>query len=191
MDSAAMSTLSHDLRGHQWPTVRRLLIVRHGYLVLNEYLDGATPQELQRLQSATTTVTGILVGIAAREGEAASGRRNAGHGASRLPAATQGTVGSRTGRNAGVGREHERATLDRRAKWRGYTLDFGRMLWELPPIPGTADFGVVAAAGVRGQWIIVAPSRDLVVVATGDAVSVENHARAVQLLYDAILPAAH
>ena len=34
------------------------------------------------------------------------------------------------------------------------------------------------------------PGRDLVVVATGDAASVENHARTLQLLYDVILPAA-
>ena len=33
------------------------------------------------------------------------------------------------------------------------------------------------------------PGRDLV-VATGDAASVENHARTLQLLYDVILPAA-
>jgi CubicO group peptidase (beta-lactamase class C family) len=76
-------------------------------------------------------------------------------------------------------------------EWRGYKLDFGRMLWELPAILGTADYSIVAAAGVRGQWIIVVPSRELVVVATGDAVSVEDHARTLQLLYDVILPAAH
>ena len=64
-----MSTLSRDLRGHRWPTMRSLLIVRRGYLVLNKYLDDATPQQLQSLQSATTTVTGLLVGIAVREGK--------------------------------------------------------------------------------------------------------------------------
>jgi CubicO group peptidase (beta-lactamase class C family) len=75
-------------------------------------------------------------------------------------------------------------------EWLGYTLDFGRMLWELP-IRGTGDPGLVAAAGTGGQWIIVVPSRDLVLVATGDAISVEKHATAMQLLYDVILPATH
>jgi CubicO group peptidase (beta-lactamase class C family) len=322
MDSAAMSTLSRDLRGHRWPTVRSLLIVRRGYLVLNEYLDGATPQELERLQSATTTVTGLLVGIAVREGKLratdgipqlfpeyadllASGSSKNGmlvenlltmrsglafyeedagfapslEGLTRssgdwlryiFSAYTTSPPGERWNYSSGdaivlggvlhavtgePANQYARHTLfaplgisdytwfigqpnglpqmggglsltapdmarlgylllrkgqwgvapivtpawvasmsERRsigvAKWRGYTLDFGRMLWELPPIPGTADFGVVAAAGVRGQWIIVVPSRDLVVVATGDAISVEDHARALQLLYDVILPAA-
>jgi len=40
-------------------------------------------------------------------------------------------------------------------------------------------------------WIIVVPSRDIVIVATGNAISVEKHATALQLLYDVILPAAH
>src|SRR6187401_3214647 len=69
MDSAAMATLSRDLRGNRWPTMRSLLIVRRGYLVLNEYLDDATPQDLQPLETATTTVTGLLVGVAEREGK--------------------------------------------------------------------------------------------------------------------------
>jgi len=75
-------------------------------------------------------------------------------------------------------------------EWLGYTLDFGRMLWELP-IRGSGDPSLVAAAGTGGQWIIVVPSRDIVIVATGNAISVEKHATALQLLYDVILPAAH
>ena len=74
-------------------------------------------------------------------------------------------------------------------EWLGYSLDFGRMLWALP-IRATGDPNLVAAAGTGGQWIIVVPSRDLVIVATGDALSVEDHATALDLLYDVILPAA-
>jgi len=322
MDSAAMSTLSREVRGHRWPTMRSLLIVRRGYLVFNEYVDEATPQQLQALQSATTTVTGLLVGIAVREGKlrasdgvpplfpeygdllGAGSFKNGmlvdhlltmhsglafyeedGANTPSLQGLTRssgdwlryifsGTTTSRpgerwnyssgdaialggvlhavTGEPANayarrtlfaplgiadytwfVGRPNELpqmggglsltapdmarlgylllrkgqwgaapivtpewvASMSERlsvgvATWRGYSLDFGRMLWELPPVLGTTDFGIVAAAGVRGQWIIVVPSRDLVVVATGDAVSVEDHARALELLYDVILPAA-
>jgi CubicO group peptidase (beta-lactamase class C family) len=322
MDSAAMATLSRDLRGRRWPTVRSLLVVRRGYLVFNEYLDDATPQEIQRLRSATTTVTGLLVGIAVREGKlrpsdgvpplfpeyadllgsgsfkngmlvdhlltmhsglafyeedpgftpslpeltrstgdwlryifagtttAAPGERwnyssgdaialggvlhavtgePAGDYAKRalfaplgitaytwftgqpnslpemggglsLTAPDMARLGYLLLRNgqwggapivtpAWVATMGERRSIGV-VNWLGYSLDFGRMLWALPAIRGTADFSVVAATGVRGQWIIVAPSRDLVVVATGDAVSVEDHSRALQLLYDVILPAA-
>jgi CubicO group peptidase (beta-lactamase class C family) len=314
MDSAAMSALSHDLRSGRWPTVRSVLIVRHGYLALNEYVGDATPEQLQPMQSMTATVTGLLVGIAAREGRlrpadgalqflpdyqhpgrgwtvddllamrsgigineednsppslrgllrsgdwlryifdagivTSSGERWSYSSADAI--LLGGVLQGATGESANAYARHallaplgitdyswltgppnglpqmggglsltapDMARLgylllrkgqwggtpivtpawvagmsERKsptvARWRGYTLDFGRMLWELPCIPGTTDFGVVAAAGIHGQWIIVVPSRDLVVVATGNAASVEDHATALELLYDVILPAA-
>lgn len=320
MDSAAMTALSHDVRRGRWPTMRSLLVVRRGYLVFNEYVDSTTPQQIQPLQTATATVTGLLLGIAIRDGKlrpddgvpqlfpeyadqlsspfksgmlvdhlltmhsglafyeedsfnpSVSGlTRSGGDWLRYIFSAPQtappgerwnyssgdaialgGVLHAVTGESANdyarrmlfaplgitdytwfLGQPNglpqmggglsltapEMARLgylmlrkgqwgaapivtpawvasmsERRsigvAQWRGYTLDFGRMLWELPPIPGTAESSVVAAAGFRGQWIIVVPSRDLVVVATGDAESVEDHATALQLLYDVILPAA-
>jgi CubicO group peptidase (beta-lactamase class C family) len=320
MDSAAMASLSRDVRSRKWSTLRSLLIVRRGYLVFNEYVDSTTPQEIQPLQTATATVTGLLVGIAAREGKLQPGdgvpqlfpeykdlllnnpfksgmlvdhlltmrsgltfseedaSSTSLQGLTRssqdwlryiFSAPMHGAVGEgwsySSGDAIGLGgvlhavtgeaaNDYARHALfaplgitdytwftgqpnglpqmggglsltapdmarlgylllrkgqwgsaqivtpawvasmsERKSPgavhWLRYLLDFGRMLWELPPIPGTTDFGVVAAAGIRGQWIIVVPSRDLVVVATGNAVSVEDHAAAVQLLYDVILPA--
>jgi CubicO group peptidase (beta-lactamase class C family) len=320
MDSAAMATLSHDVRSRRWPTMRSLLILRRGYLVFNEYVDSTTPQQLQPLQTATATVTGLLVGIAVREGRVRMGdgipqlfpeyadqlngpfknglvvdqlltmrsglafseedggspslsglTRSSGDwlryllsgGVTGAPGEhwnyssgdaiiLGGVLHAVTGESASA---YARQTLfaslgitdytwftgqpndlpqmggglsltapdmarlgylmlrkgqwgatpivtpawltsmgERRSpgvvEWLGYTLDFGRMLWELP-IRGTGDPGLVAAAGTGGQWIIVVPSRDLVLVATGDAISVEKHATAMQLLYDVILPATH
>jgi CubicO group peptidase (beta-lactamase class C family) len=320
MDSAAMATLSHDIRSRRWPTMRSLLILRRGYLVFNEYVDSTTPQQLQPLQTATATVTGLLVGIAVREGRVRMGdgipqlfpeyadqlngpfknglvvdqlltmrsglafseedggspslsglTRSSGDwlryllsgGVTGAPGEhwnyssgdaiiLGGVLHAVTGESASA---YARQTLfaslgitdytwftgqpndlpqmggglsltapdmarlgylmlrkgqwgatpivtpawltsmgERRSpgvvEWLGYTLDFGRMLWELP-IRGTGDPGLVAAAGTGGQWIIVVPSRDLVLVATGDAISVEKHATAMQLLYDVILPATH
>ena len=320
MDSAAMASLSRDLRARRWPTLRSLLVVRHGYLVFNEYADDATPQALQPLQSMTATVTGLLVGIAMREGklrptdgvpqlfpeyadlfsgsfkngmvvdhlltmrsglafneEDASGVSLQGPMRSSgdwlryiLEAPMSADVGERWSYSSGdaialggairagtgeaandyarrtlfaplgitdytwltghpnglpqmgdglsltapdmarlgylmlrkgrwgdaaivtpewVARMGERKSLDV-VHWLRYSLDFGRMLWELP-VSTTGDDDMFAAAGVGGQWIIVVPSRDIVVVATGDALSVEKHATALQLLYDVILPAAH
>jgi len=315
MDSAAMATLAHDVRSSRWPTLRSLLIVRRGYLVLNEYV-GTTPQELQPLQTATATVTGLLVGIAAREGRLRPsdgitqffpeyGSRSSstaivvddllamrsginfdeeGTGPTSLRALTRsddwlsylmstghmgppderwnyssgdaiylgGVLHAVTGESASAyarhalfaplgitaytwstGRPNGLPQMGRGlsltapdmarlgylmlrkgqwgatpivtpawvagmgarkspgvVEWLGYTLDFGRMLWELP-IRESSDPNMVAAAGIGGQWIIVVPSRDLVIVATGDALSVEKHATALQLLYDVIVPAAH
>lgn len=46
-----------------------LLIVRHGYLVLEEYFDGWRSERLHTLQSVTKSVTSALVGIAIDRGE--------------------------------------------------------------------------------------------------------------------------
>jgi CubicO group peptidase (beta-lactamase class C family) len=320
MDSAAMASLSRDVRRRKWPTVRSLLILRRGYLVFNEYVDSTTPQEIQPLQTATATVTGLLVGIAVREGRLQSDEgvpqlfpeysdllignpfksgllvdhlltmrsglsfseedastpslqgltRSSGdwlryifsgpmHGgvgegwsySSGDAIALGGVIHAVTGEAANNYARHALfaplgiadyawftgqpnglpqmggglsltapdmarlgylllrkgqwgsaqivtpawvASMGERKSpgvvhWLRYLLDFGRMLWELPPIPGTTDSDVIAAVGIQGQWIIVVPSRDLVVVATGNAVSVEDHATAIQLLYDVILPA--
>jgi len=315
MDSAAMATLSHDVRSGRWPTMRSLLIVRRGYLVFNEYVDSTTPQQLQPITTATATVTGLLVGIAAREGRLRPtdgvvqyfpeyADRIGGMGASvdDLLAMRSGIIFFEegpspslstllrssdwlsyiisTGKTGAPGEKWNYSSADaillggvlhavtgepasayakqtlftplgitdyswltgrpndlpqmggglsltapdmarlgylmlrkgqwgaspivtsawltsmgqRRSpsvvEWLGYTLDFGRMLWELP-IRGSGDPSLVAAAGTGGQWIIVVPSRDIVIVATGNAISVEKHATALQLLYDVILPAAH
>src|SRR5690348_17147450 len=47
MDSAAMATLSRDVRRHKWPTLRSLLVVHHGYVVFNEYQSEEHTSELQ------------------------------------------------------------------------------------------------------------------------------------------------
>jgi CubicO group peptidase (beta-lactamase class C family) len=75
-------------------------------------------------------------------------------------------------------------------KWATYSLDYGRMLWILPPIRGAVgDGGVLAASGGGGQWILVVPGKDLVVVATGDAVSTASFVEPLSVLYDIVVPA--
>ena len=75
-------------------------------------------------------------------------------------------------------------------KWSTYSLDYGRMLWILPPIRGaTGDRDVLAASGGGGQWILVVPGKDLVVVATGDAVATANFVEPLDVLYDIVAPA--
>jgi CubicO group peptidase (beta-lactamase class C family) len=45
------------------------LVVRHGYLVFNEYVAGVEPESLQKIQEVTTTATGLLVGMAIDRGK--------------------------------------------------------------------------------------------------------------------------
>lgn len=69
MDSSAMATLSRDVRSGKYPTMHSLLVVRHGYLVLNEYVAGVEPESLQKTQEVTTTISGLLVGMAVDRGK--------------------------------------------------------------------------------------------------------------------------
>jgi CubicO group peptidase (beta-lactamase class C family) len=325
MDSASMATLSLDVRRKRWPTMRSLLVVHRGYLVLNEYVGGVAPDTLQPMQAGTTMVTGMIVGVAVREGKlrvgdgvgplfpeyadlVASGTKsamtvehlltmrtgiafgeepyqgsllqalnqskadwlrlilsqalNGGNGdrwrynsgsaillggmihsvtgeaadvyAKRTLFAPLGITKSswfigqpnglpqmggglsltspdmarigylmlRNGRwngtsivsDAWVASMRERKSRDV-GQWSAYTLDYGRMIWVLPPIPGTGtgtgtgDVDVLAASGGGGQWIFVVPGKDLVVVATGDANTTEDFAKPIQLLYNVIVPA--
>jgi len=49
-----------------------LVIVRHGKLVLEEYFHGFGRQDLHELESATKSITSLLIGIARDQGEIAS-----------------------------------------------------------------------------------------------------------------------
>jgi CubicO group peptidase (beta-lactamase class C family) len=316
MDSSAMATLSRDVRRNRWPTLRSLLVVHRGYVVLNEYIRGAHPDSLEQIQGVSATVTGLLVGVAARDGmvdpqdgiaqffpEYADLRSLTGYGilvdhllamrsslnfdddSGRLGAFNQyssdwlrlifsngmfnapgerwgyssasaivlgGVLHAVTGEPAdayarhalfaplgitrfswvtgqpnglphmGLGlsltvpdmarigylvlrngrwngtpivadtwipgmRERKSANV---GQWAAYSLDYGRMLWMLPPIRGaTGDADVLAASGGGGQWILVVPGKDLVVVATGDAVATANFVDPLSVLYDIVVPA--
>src|SRR6478672_9982287 len=55
MDSSAMATLSRDVRRGRWPTLRSLLVVHRGYVVLNEYINGGHPDSLEQIQGVSAT----------------------------------------------------------------------------------------------------------------------------------------
>jgi CubicO group peptidase (beta-lactamase class C family) len=321
MDSFTMAALSRDVRQRKWPTLRSLLVIHRGYLVLNEYVGGADPERLQLIQSVTKTVTGLLVGIAVDSGKFRAtdgildffpeygdflrgGPKNAvtvddvltmrsgldfyeepyqGSPLQRLNSSTDdwlqlifsqpmvappnerwsynsggiialgGVLYATTGEAADVyarhalfgpigitrfdwfkgqphglphmggglsltspdmarigylllrnGRWNDRQVVSQRwiaglrehrtrqvGAWLTYSLDYGRTLWLLPPLAGVADGDVIAASGAGGQWILVIPSKDLVVVSTGDSGTMQEFTRAVQLTYDIIVPATH
>jgi len=57
---------SHALA--ELPHIRSLLIARHGYLVFEQHYNGASPHELQNVQSITKSVTSALIGMAIKQG---------------------------------------------------------------------------------------------------------------------------
>jgi CubicO group peptidase (beta-lactamase class C family) len=64
----------------------------------------------------------------------------------------------------------------------GQLAAYGYGWWGLPQ-------GVITASGARGQWIFIAPARDLVVVSTAENTSGAD--AAVRFFYSHILPAVN
>jgi CubicO group peptidase (beta-lactamase class C family) len=65
LDPRLISPLVEQIRaGEKYPGVHSLLVVRNGYLVVEEYFDGYGPGDLHMLQSVTKSVTSALIGIA-------------------------------------------------------------------------------------------------------------------------------
>jgi CubicO group peptidase (beta-lactamase class C family) len=68
IDGARMADLVGRLRGNRIPGIHSLLLVRQGYLAVEEYFNGSDGTQLQTLQSVTKSVTSLLLGIAVGQG---------------------------------------------------------------------------------------------------------------------------
>jgi len=55
--------------GKRYPRLHSLLVIRHGYLVVEEYFGGHQRDKIHTLQSVTKSFTSALVGIAISKGE--------------------------------------------------------------------------------------------------------------------------
>ncbi len=70
LDAARLSQLSDLIRqGKRFPDLHGLLIVRNGYLVLEEYFAGRQADGLHTLQSVSKSFTSALVGMAIDQGK--------------------------------------------------------------------------------------------------------------------------
>lgn len=71
VDPAALDAMSAHLTEH-YPHFNSLLVVRGGYLLHEDYRNGATPDDLHNVKSVTKSVLSALVGIALDTGDLAS-----------------------------------------------------------------------------------------------------------------------
>lgn len=55
--------------GHEFPNLHSLLIVRNGYLVVEEYFSGYKSEDIHMLQSVSKSFTSALIGIAIEQGK--------------------------------------------------------------------------------------------------------------------------
>ncbi len=70
LDPVRLGELVELIRqGERYPRLHCLLIVRHGYLVLEEYFNGWRAEKLHMLQSVSKSFTSALVGMAIGRGE--------------------------------------------------------------------------------------------------------------------------
>lgn len=67
MEAAILKKMSNYLE-RELPKLNSLIVVRHGYIVFERYLQEGSEKELRNLYSATKSVTSILTGIAIQEG---------------------------------------------------------------------------------------------------------------------------
>ena len=69
LDPAKLARLVQEIdNGERFPDLHGLLIVRHGYLVVEEYFDGWSAGRLHTQQSVSKSFTSALVGIAIEQG---------------------------------------------------------------------------------------------------------------------------
>jgi CubicO group peptidase (beta-lactamase class C family) len=63
----AIEPLVERLRSNEIPDLHSLLVVRNGYLVVEEYFNGSGAAQEHTLQSVTKSVTSLLVGVASQK----------------------------------------------------------------------------------------------------------------------------
>jgi CubicO group peptidase (beta-lactamase class C family) len=68
MDSRALGALGDRLARGDVPGIHSLVVVRHGYVVIERYFNGSLRDDLHTLQSVTKSITSLVTGIALGEG---------------------------------------------------------------------------------------------------------------------------
>ena len=63
-----LDSLSRAIAGGAYPGVNSLIVIRHGYLVTEQYFNGTTATTSNTLQSVTKSVTSLIAGIAVDRG---------------------------------------------------------------------------------------------------------------------------
>jgi CubicO group peptidase (beta-lactamase class C family) len=69
LDEPRLDALVRRLRSNAIPSMHGLVIVRNGYLVVDEYFNGSSQADSHTMQSVTKSVTSLLTGIAVDQGK--------------------------------------------------------------------------------------------------------------------------
>src|ERR1044072_792633 len=69
LSKSIIKSLIKRLRANQIRDLNSLLIVRNGYLVVEEYFNGSSAEDVHTLQSDSKSITSLLIGIALEQGK--------------------------------------------------------------------------------------------------------------------------
>lgn len=68
LDEARLSALVRSLESNAIPELHSLIVVRHGYVAVEEYFNGSSASHVHTMQSVSKSVTSLVTGIAINEG---------------------------------------------------------------------------------------------------------------------------
>ena len=69
MDERALTALAARIRSGAIRDLHSLVVVRHGYVVQEEYFNGSRRDDVHTMQSVTKSITSLMVGIAVDQGK--------------------------------------------------------------------------------------------------------------------------
>ena len=75
LDAGKLSGLVDRLRSNAIPGIHSLLVVRHGYVAVEEYFNGSSATDVHTMQSVSKSVTSLITGIAIDEGKLTTSTR--------------------------------------------------------------------------------------------------------------------
>jgi CubicO group peptidase (beta-lactamase class C family) len=75
MDPTRLSALVERLESNAIPGLHSLVIVRHGYVAVEEYFNGSSASVVHTMQSVSKSVTSLLTGIAVDDGKLTTASR--------------------------------------------------------------------------------------------------------------------
>ena len=75
LDADRLANVAEQLRSNAIPGLHSLVIVRHGYVAVEEYFNGSSATQVHTMQSVSKSVTSLVTGIAVGEGKLATTSR--------------------------------------------------------------------------------------------------------------------
>jgi CubicO group peptidase (beta-lactamase class C family) len=75
LEAATLDALVERIRTNAIPQLHSLVVVRHGYVAVEEYFNGSSASAVHTMQSVSKSVTSLITGIAIDEGRLAASSR--------------------------------------------------------------------------------------------------------------------